>query len=167
MTCSEPHRILVGYDGSRASRAALAWAEATARERNACLTVVTVMTPAWYGACWPGISIAPTGAELERAAAKLLHEAIDQLAPDLSVTSRILAGPVGAALAKAARCHDCDVIVLGRPRRALRPWPSPIERYLRRHCDIPVIPVTVPGQEAMSPAPAPEPSVPATIHPAI
>jgi nucleotide-binding universal stress UspA family protein len=160
MSCAEPHRILVGYDGSRASRAALAWAEATARENHARLTLVMVVQRAWCAACWPGMAIAPAQDELERGAATELRNAIDELGPDVSVTSKVLSGPLGPALVREARRQDCDAVVIGRGRRLL-PWSSPVERYLRRHCEIPVIAIAVPASPASAPAPASDPPVPA------
>jgi nucleotide-binding universal stress UspA family protein len=162
---NEPRRILVGYDGSRASQTALDWAETIARVKHARLTVVTVLSHSWYAACWPGMAIAPASDELARGAATFLRGAIDELAPDVSVTSCVLSGPVGTMLAREARRQDCDLIVIGRGRRALRPWPSQVERYLRRHSEIPLATIPVPRPERK---PAPEvTALPAVLDPTL
>jgi nucleotide-binding universal stress UspA family protein len=135
---SQARRVLVGYDGSRASRAALAWAETLVRANHGRLTVVMVLNQPWCASGWPGMATPPAGDELERGACKALRAAIDELAPDVSVTSCVLSGPVGAALAREAGRQDCELIVIGRASRLLRPWPGRVERYLRRHAMVPV-----------------------------
>jgi nucleotide-binding universal stress UspA family protein len=112
------------------------------------------------------MAIAPSTAEIETSASALLREAIDSLAPDISVTSVVLSGPVGQALAREARRQDCDVIVVGRGRRLLRRGPSPAERFLRRHADVPVVAITVPSRRAAAAEPTLEPVL-APIRPAL
>ena len=165
---SESRRILVGYDGSRASEAALAWAQATARASHARLSVVTVLGYPWYACGWPGMATAPAASELERGTCKILRDAVDGLAPDVSVTSRVVTGPVAAALAREARIQDCDLVVIGRGRRLLRPWRSRVERYLRRHLAVRLVVVTRPRRS--EPSTTTEPALPATaagVRPAI
>jgi nucleotide-binding universal stress UspA family protein len=165
---NEPRRLLVGFDGSKAACAALDWAEGVARQHHGRLTLVMVAGQPWLAACgWPGLSTAPSRAEVEAAASAILRQAIDELAPDVSVTSLVLSGPVGQALAREARRQDCDLIVIGRGRRLLRPWPGPVERFLQRHSDIPVVTIAAP---ARTPQPSPEPAVPPTaagVRPAV
>jgi hypothetical protein len=88
-----------------------------------------------------------------------LRRAIDALATDLSVTSTIVHGRVGPALLRESRRHDYDAIAIGRGHRPLQPWPSAVERYLRRHVSVPMIVVPLGTPDALVQA-AREPAAP-------
>lgn len=133
-------RLLVQFDGSKASWAALRHAEAIARRNHGCLVVAQVLDGAWCACGWPGFSIAVPASEMERMAMRELRAAVDTLSDDVSVVSVVGRGAVGRALARIAVTHQCDAIVLG-PRRRLGglTWPGAAERQLRRHSRLPVL----------------------------
>jgi nucleotide-binding universal stress UspA family protein len=103
--------VVVGIDGSKASRAALEWAIEEARLRHAPLEVVH----AWE---YPMLTALPTSAAgvdaeaLERAAEKVIEEALEEV--DTSgVTVVANAFPAAAPLALMERSDHAAMLVVG------------------------------------------------------
>lgn len=111
--------LLVGLDGTPTSRPALEWTERLARQLHAHVVVATVAPPMrtygdalGMGAYWPGIV-----GEFERIEADM-REAADQAASELrghnvDAESVTTAGSAAAELARIARTHHADLVVLG------------------------------------------------------
>lgn len=114
MTSTATSRIVVGIDGSSASRRALEWAVAEAAMRQATLEVVY----AWHLPYAGGLALAATPAidvrSLEDAASDVLDAAIadvDTSGLPKPPMRRLQAG--GAAAAILAAADDADLIVVG------------------------------------------------------
>ena len=107
------HRILVGYDGSAGSRAALTAGLGLARESGGTLTAVTVQhhLPR-YGAT---IGEVDEEREVEAAQARRLANEIQAEAgeQDIHVATQVAVGHPAQELVRAAKAIDADLIVLG------------------------------------------------------
>jgi uncharacterized membrane protein YbhN (UPF0104 family)/nucleotide-binding universal stress UspA family protein len=132
---ADPHRILVGFDGSPPARAALAWASDLARRTHGSLTVVLAVAQPWWS-FFPGL--AGAAYELERATVSTLQRAVAELAADVSVAWLVSHDPAAVALRREAARQGSDAIVIGSHRRRWHGW---LERSLRRHAPAPVIAV--------------------------
>jgi nucleotide-binding universal stress UspA family protein len=114
MTTKQLH-IVVGIDGSEASKAALRWAVDEARARDARVTVVHAWrVPVEYG-MYEGMSVPEsTVEEIEKAAEQTARETVaDVLGSDTSVpvTTDVRCGPPSRELVEAAA--DADLLVVG------------------------------------------------------
>jgi nucleotide-binding universal stress UspA family protein len=147
-------RLLVGFDGSRASRAALAEAAALARREHGTLTVVTAIWPGMLEGCaWLAPAAGPRP-DPEQLACSCLRAAIDELPADLSVTWLARRGDPASVLAREAEAHVCDAIASGR-RGFARVLTGGVARALRRRTDLPVM---VLGSRLRKAAPLPVPA---------
>ena len=109
--------VVIGYDHSRSSDRALDQAGREAAWRGATVTVVNAFH--WVAATTP-VAYIPMNVEtsLETAAKEVAATGVDLLRrryPDLTVESRVIAGPTADAIAEAAR--DAEVLVLGNRGR--------------------------------------------------
>ncbi|HEY1775540.1 MAG TPA: universal stress protein [Solirubrobacteraceae bacterium] len=101
------HRILVAYDGSRDSDAALELAASLAVDQNATLTLLAVV---------PDVATAVTSVEagpyeLESVFTQMLEDAKAKLPAEVSVATRLEHGSAAARIAQAADGHD--LVVMG------------------------------------------------------
>jgi nucleotide-binding universal stress UspA family protein len=101
------HRILVAYDGSHDSEAALELATALARDQSARLTVLTVV-PDVAGAV---TSVAAGPYDLEAYYGELQRNAQDAVPADVSVTMLLQHGSPAQKITAAADGHD--LVVMG------------------------------------------------------
>ncbi|MEU1273738.1 universal stress protein [Streptomyces sp. NPDC005799] len=141
--------IVVGVDGSEASRAALRWALEQARALGTRLVVVHAWEPAAAGfAPYAPVAARPTAAEQrERAAGLLAHTVHETFGPrvDPAVHAVLVEGPPVRVLLQQAR--GALLLALGRgshPQRQL-PGVGAVGRECLRHATVPV--VTVPAPE--------------------
>lgn len=114
------HRILVGFDGSPASRAALAQAVDIAVTQNASLTMLMVnhipLVPGYEEA-----DLTAVYAEADGAARRLLEATAADLPAGLAVETATSWGDPATIIVERARAANHDLIVLGSRRRgALR-----------------------------------------------
>ncbi len=104
-------RIVVGYDGSSSSKAALEWAARQASDTGAPLVVVTTWTwPTSYGA---PLAL-PEGFDPAAASQAILDEAAEELKdkhPDLRVRFENPEGPAAPALVTAS--EGASLLVVG------------------------------------------------------
>jgi nucleotide-binding universal stress UspA family protein len=117
---ARPRRILVGYDGSAEGEEALEHAAQLAREDHATLVVVLVLP-------WTCLAPGPMTAlvaqlvqECESEQRRALHQAIERLPHDVSVTFLSRHGRATDCLRRTAAEHECDLIVVPRSRWARR-----------------------------------------------
>ncbi|PWI44735.1 universal stress protein [Streptomyces sp. ICBB 8177] len=112
-TEQERGRIVVGVDGSSTSKDALRWALRQARVTGATVEAVTAWEyPQFYGSM--GWSPPETDPELERAARKVLADAIAEVAseePGVEVRPVVAYGVPAAILLEAAK--DAALLVVG------------------------------------------------------
>lgn len=133
-------RILVGFDGSESSAAALAWATRVALCNHGCLTVVLVLQTRW----WSGW-ILPQGSprqlvlELEERLIETLDATVHRLDENVSVVSLVAYGPVAKTLAREAERRSCDAIVVGRRRGLVSRATGGVARALPRYASMCVI----------------------------
>src|SRR5918996_175892 len=120
------HRVLVAFDGSPGSWAALRYGISVARSRNAVLTIAAVVNdpPVWIGlppfaVPWTRESLRRDG---ERRLARALGAARDEVPADMSVSTAVLHGRTAHALADLADGGRYDLVVTGpsRSRHGLR-----------------------------------------------
>jgi nucleotide-binding universal stress UspA family protein len=116
-------RVLLAFDGSPGSRAALDHAIRVAVDQRALLTIAGVVTEpsVWLGF---GPAIMPFTREslrrdLEREMQRHLAAARDEVPATVSVTTRLMHGRPARRLAALAEAGDYDLIVVG-PRRGGR-----------------------------------------------
>ncbi len=124
-------RLLVGFDGSPGTCAALRHAARLAHREHGTLTIVTVLGRSWLCAYSWAAPVAPPP-DRERDASACLRTAVDGLPPDVSVTWLVRHGDAPEVFAEEAESRGCDAIVVGRRRLAFK---------IRRHTDLPVIAV--------------------------
>ena len=115
------HRVLLAFDGSPGSWAALEQAIEVAVDRHALLTIAGVVgePTVWLGF---GPVVLPFTRELmvrelERDMERKLAAARDEVPATVSVTTRLLHGRPARALAELAEEGDYDLVVAG-PRQA-------------------------------------------------
>ncbi len=143
-------RPLVGFDGSEAACEALSRGAALVRANHGCLRVALVITRQTCCA-WPMAGVIETPEQYTRRQLEMLREAIDALAPDISVVSVACSGATGPALVRAAREGGCDAIVIGARRGLFTRFTGGVARYLSRNAELPLI-VVATGADAV-PAP--------------
>jgi nucleotide-binding universal stress UspA family protein len=169
--------ILVSVDGSAHAQRALDEAIDIARAGNGRLTLLTAVNrpPAWAASSVAASAAAASSVDLEREAVDVMRRAVDQVPNDVPVTTLISRQPIRTALAKAVRCGDFDLLVMGsRGRRALAAsLLGSVSHYALNHSPIPVLivhadpeqaPQVEAGQEPKtSPQRPPEASGPAAV----
>ena len=117
-------RIVVGIDGSRASKAALAWALAEARLRGDTVVAVHAWTPPYATATAPypiPVGLPEGGVPpvddsmveaMRKGAEELLARTVSEAgADDVTVEQRLVDAPAAAALIEAAK--DAELLVVG------------------------------------------------------
>lgn len=132
-------KVVVGFDGSLASRAALEWAAQQAALTHRPLEVVTTWDyPVYYG--WEAAP--PIDYDLAEAPRSALAAAIDELRvqhPDLDVTPLVVEGPPTLVLAKHSE-HATLLVVGCRGLGAFRGMLlGSVSAYLAVHARCPVV----------------------------
>ena len=108
MTTQDMPTVVVGVDGSDCSTAAVRWAEAYADVTGASLVLVT----AWHLPTSYGAPVGYVGFDPEEDARKLVEATAAEVhLPAQRVTSRVVPGPAGDALIRAA--ENADLLVVG------------------------------------------------------
>jgi nucleotide-binding universal stress UspA family protein len=133
------HPVVVGYDGSKSARNALAYAAGLARRMTRPLLIVYVTNPGVYCEPLTGqiVGLARDNESLER---WLLTE-LDQVAdPDeLEVHVRTRRGHAARELAAVATEFSADALVIGAPRQFWHHLGGSVPGWLARHASCPVI----------------------------
>jgi nucleotide-binding universal stress UspA family protein len=138
-------RVLVGFDGSPASQAALAHAARQAQRHHGRLDVVMVLQDTWtHLAGATGVS-AISAHELETALIEELRAAVATLPEDVSVCWLAVHGSVARTLAAQAASRACDAIVVGAPSGLWSRMTGGIARELRHRTTIPVVVIGTPA----------------------
>ena len=113
-----PTGVVVGYDGSPASQAAVDWAAAQALRAGGRLDVVT----AWeYPTSWGNTIPLPTGYDPAADAQAMVDPVVEQVRaahPGLDVHAHVVEGHPGDVLVEASR-HGVLLVVASRGHRAL------------------------------------------------
>jgi nucleotide-binding universal stress UspA family protein len=141
--------IVVGLDGSRASRAALAWSLAEARLRGSTVRAVHAwMIPAMGSGdalIPPGSYIDVSADEIEKAAHEALEREIEEANAEAGVTVEryVEEGPAGDVILDASK--DAELIVVGtRGRGAIATLVlGSTSRHVVHHAKRPVVVVPV------------------------
>jgi nucleotide-binding universal stress UspA family protein len=146
--------IVVGLDGSAASRAALGWALAEARLRGSTLRAVHAWTFPALGtgeAPWalipPGSYVDVSTDEIEQAARDALDREIDETAAgsDVTIERSIEEGPAADVIVDASK--DAELIVVGtRGRGAIATLVlGSTSHHVVQHAHCPVVVVPAPA----------------------
>jgi nucleotide-binding universal stress UspA family protein len=128
--------IVVGVDGSQASKDALNWAAEQARLTGASLRAVS----SWR---WPNyLTRVPPGADPAADTARTLDEVVDETVAGyagVSVSKHVIEGPPGPALLTQA--EGADLLVVGAKGRAAFPGMllGSVAEYCVRNGDCPVV----------------------------
>jgi nucleotide-binding universal stress UspA family protein len=107
----EPHRIVVGTDGSPSSMAAVEWAANQAEHTGATLEVLmTWEWPVSFGWSLPIPSDYDPGRDSEKLLRSLL-EPVEKAHPGISIQPTVIEGHPAPLLVKAS--HGADLLVVG------------------------------------------------------
>lgn len=110
------HRILVAVDGSRHADLALASALAIAERDHARLTVMTVIpnvTESAAMAYGAGVDPVAMQGDADRAAEKIIRQALEEIPDDQPVESVQRRGHAGPEIVAQVKAGDHDVVLLG------------------------------------------------------
>ncbi len=135
--------ILLGVDGSAASRRALDHAVALARAGNATLTLITVAPPVSGYVTLAGISSETMHAELDRWAGEMLARAAGLVPEDVVAHTVQRSGDAGPEIVKELDRGAYDLIVLGsRGRgRAQEGLLGSVTGFVHFHSRVPLLSV--------------------------
>ena len=101
--------LVVGYDGSDASRKALEYAASRVNGGRLFVVAAVVPPPEWMGSPgWQQI----VDEEHERGT-QLLDEAVGQLPETVNYSTELLEGPAADAIVNVAKAREADAIVVG------------------------------------------------------
>lgn len=111
-------RVVVGVDGSPASRSALRWGAETARRHRAQLIAVMAWQYPLAGMVPMATSLLPPAGAMDAATAEGLHQVVvDELGPAVSVEEHVgLAAPAELIM---AHVEPGTLVVVGRGGRSL------------------------------------------------
>jgi nucleotide-binding universal stress UspA family protein len=133
------HPVVVGYDGSRSSRNALAYAAGMARRLTRPLLVAYITSPSIFCEPLSGQVIAPVRdtEETHRWLLAELDEVCDREGLDVRIVTR--QGSPARELAAAADEFSADALVIGAPVRVWHRAAGSVPGWLARHAHCPVI----------------------------
>ncbi len=133
------HPVVVGYDGSAASRYALAYAAGMARRLGRTLLVAYITSPALFCEPLTGQVIAPArdSKETHRWLLAELDEVCDRTGLDVCIVTR--QGSPARELAAAADEFHADALAIGAPGRLWHQLAGSVPGWLARHAHCPVI----------------------------
>jgi nucleotide-binding universal stress UspA family protein len=133
------HPVVVGYDGSKSSRNALAYAAGMARRLNRPLLIVHVCPAGVY--CEP-LTGQIVGAQRDRGELeRWLISEFDQIADRSGLTVWVLArrGSPARELAATADEQGADALVIGAPTHLWHQVTGSVPGWLARHAHCPVM----------------------------
>jgi nucleotide-binding universal stress UspA family protein len=122
------HPILTGYDGSNASKHALAYAAGMARRLDGWLVVVHV----WRGG---GLAFVP----LTERMSWLREELASADLTGLDIEMIVRQGPPARQLRRVTEERNADAIVIGTPHRFLHRYAGSMPAWLARHVRCPAV----------------------------
>jgi nucleotide-binding universal stress UspA family protein len=133
------HPVVVGYDGSAASRNALAYAAGMARRLGRTLLVAYITSPALFCEPLTGQIIAPVrdSKETHRWLLAELNDVCDRTGLDVCIVTR--QGSPARELAAAADEFHADALVIGASGRLWHQLAGSVPGWLARHAHCPVI----------------------------
>jgi nucleotide-binding universal stress UspA family protein len=133
------HPVVVGYDGSRSSRHALAYAAGMARRLGRPLLLAYITSPSIFCEPLSGQVIAPVrdSDETHRWLLAELDEVCDREGLDVRIVTR--QGSPARELAAAADEFGADALVIGAPARIWHQVAGSVPGWLARHAHCPVI----------------------------
>jgi nucleotide-binding universal stress UspA family protein len=134
------HPVVVGYDGSTASRRALAWATGLARRTGRPL-LVAYITP--VPMAYDGTAVVPVMEGEAEALAWLRKELAATLPAStpagLDVHVATCTGDTARELARLADEHQADALVLGAPEHRLHHLVGSVPVRMARHAHCPLV----------------------------
>lgn len=122
------HPVLIGYDGSEASRHALAYAAGMARRLDRWLVVVHI----WQA---NGIAFVPPGDRMRW----LRTELVDADLTGLDIEIIVRQGDPARELRRVTTERDADAVVIGAPGRFLHRFAGSVPAWLARHARCPAV----------------------------
>ena len=133
------HPVVVGYDGSRSSRHALAYAAGMARRLGRPLLLAYITSPSIFCEPLSGQVIAPArdSEETHRWLLAELDEVCDREGLDVRIVT--WQGSPARELAAAADEFSADALVIGAPARVWHHVAGSVPGWLARHAHCPVI----------------------------
>ena len=133
------HPVVAGYDGSQASRHALAYAAGMARRLGRPLLVAYICSPGVYCEPLTGqvIGASRDAEDMQRWLLDELDEICDRTGLDVAVLTR--RGNAARELAAAAHEFSADALVIGAPGHLWHHVAGSVPGWLARHARCPVI----------------------------
>lgn len=125
------HPILTGYDGSNASRHALAYAAGMAQRLDG-----------WRWWCTSGVATALCSCRSPSGCAGCGRNSLAPAWPGLDIEMIVRYGPPARELRRVTAERGADAIVIGAPERFLHRFAGSVPAWLARHAECPA--VTVP-----------------------
>jgi nucleotide-binding universal stress UspA family protein len=146
--------VIVGYDGSKSSASALAWATVEAVARNAPLHIVTCYDLPIFGALSFGLAKTEVYTKLLDDAHNCAASARDQIGseyPELLISTTVSAGPASLELLDVAGMQDIIVVGASEHHGATAALLRSTPRRVAHHAHCPV--VIVRGEDDVARAP--------------
>jgi nucleotide-binding universal stress UspA family protein len=133
--------ILVAIDDTPIARRALEHAIDLAQGQGARLTVMSVVPDIPGFAYRAGVDVAALTRHAEEDTARLVREAVDEVPPDVPVTSRVRKGPVGEQIVEQIRECRHDLVVMGSRGRGrfVTSVFGGVGAYVHFHTSIPML----------------------------
>lgn len=129
-------KVVVGYDGSEASRKALEYAAASVNGGKLFVVTAVVPPPDWMGS--PGWQES-IDAEHKRGG-ELLDDAIAHLPKSVDYSTELIEGPAADAIVDVAEARDADTIVVGsRGLGRVRALLGSVSHDVLKQADRPVV----------------------------
>lgn len=146
-------KILCPVDFYPASTRALEYAEQLARNYNAAIQLIHVVTPVIPAVYGSGISISDLTVEFQKQARKKILEVKAKVEKKhIPVTAEVRVGHIDIEIRRAIEAGKADLVVVGtHGRRGVERWVlGSVTEKLMRHCPVPLLAVPA-GRKAAAP----------------
>lgn len=142
------HNILVSIDGSPHADRAISEAIDIAIAERSRLTLLTSVRqcPSWAYSPVSAAAVEQLGADFEKEAKQVMHDAVERVPQDVPVTKIVTHKPIRQALLERVKSGEYDLLVMGsRGRGGVKAsLLGSVSHYVLNHSPIPVLIVHMP-----------------------